>query len=176
MPDISIAVPKEKLKKILEEVTKYGGIELSEIESGFALDIPVNYEIFPDRKEVLIEESYSALAEKKDGTKLPDSIIEQRRQFVYIAVELGPNDEFIYQVFTLCGPENEKFYKSALLMNMSLPFGAFAISKVEGVEHFVLVDTYLVDTIAPEELSMSILSIARAGDRMEKLLFEEDLF
>jgi len=145
----------ERLKKMIEEISKGQDYELEEIEDGFILDIPVIYR--------------SDEGDKSQGE-------EVRRQFVYITANRKSSEgEDMYQVFTICAPEDERFYRSALLLNMNLPFGAIAISEVEGKNYFVLVDTYLVNDVTQKELEMSILTLAKAGDRIEKILVGDDV-
>lgn len=142
-----------KLRKMIDEISEGKDYEIEEIEGGVIVDIPVVYK--PEDSE---------------------EAEEVRRQYVYVtANRKSGHGEDMYQVFTICAPEDERFYKSALLLNMNLPFGAIAISEVEDKNYFVLVDTYLVSDVSTKELEMSILSLAKAGDRIEKILVGDDL-
>ncbi len=144
-----------KLRGMIQEISRDEDYDVEKIEDGFIMDIPVLYKS---------EECES------------DTCEEVRRQFVYITANRKSGDgEDMYQVFTICAPEDERFYKSALLLNMNLPFGAIAISQVEGKSYFVLVDTYLVSDVSTKEMELSILSLAKAGDRIEKILVGDDL-
>ncbi|MFP4496706.1 MAG: hypothetical protein ACLFQV_00740 [Vulcanimicrobiota bacterium] len=143
----------DKLKKIVDLIVSNKDIFVEKIENGFALDIPVVYELSTEEGQA-----------------------EMRRQFVYITAtrESHEGDE-MYQIFTICAPEDERFYSSALMLNMNLPFGAIAISEVEGKNYFVLVDTYLAKNCTTSEIEKSVLTLAEAGDRMEKMLVGLDL-
>lgn len=144
-----------KLKGMIEEISADEDYDVETIDDGFIMDIPVLYR--PEESET-------------------DECEEVRRQFVYITANRKSGDgEEMYQVFTICAPEDERFYKSALLLNMNLPFGAIAVSEVEGKSYFVLVDTYLVTDVTTKELELSILSLAKAGDRIEKILVGDDV-
>lgn len=143
----------EKLKQLVEEFNRENNYNVQKLENGYVIDIPLEYESLGEEEEE-----------------------EKRAQFVYVTAnrESYERDDVI-QVFTVCAPENERFYKSALLLNMNLPFGAIAISEVEGKNHFVIVDTYLVSEVTAAELEKSILSLAKAGDQMEKVMISQDV-
>jgi hypothetical protein len=168
---------KKKLSKIVREIVEDTDIEIREINRGYVLDIPVEYK------------SVSA-----------PSGVEMRHQFVFVTVgRKTPGGRDIYQIFTICAPETKNFYRTALMLNMNLPFGAFAISDVEAAtellsrdlqympsgavpiteveeqKYFVMVDTYCVDTVNTEQIEASVLAAARAGDRLERLMMSEDL-
>lgn len=170
---------KKNLFKIVREIVDDTDIEIREINRGYVLDVPVEYEC--------------------NCGKCPSGI-ETRHQFVFVTVgRKTPGGRDIYQVFTICAPETKNFYRTALMLNMNLPFGAFALSDVEAVtdlvsrdlkylpagtvpinqideqKYFVMVDTCCVDTVSNEQLKASILTAARAGDRLERLMVGEDL-
>ncbi len=137
----------EKLKDVIYKIVEGKDIPVEEIEGGFVLDVPVEYEDEP-----------------------------LRRQFVYVTSNRETTQgEEVYQVFTICAPEDERFYKSALMLNMTLPFGAIALAEVEGKNHFVIVDTYLAKDVTQAELENSIITLAEAGDKMEKVMIGEDV-
>ena len=178
MEDVVIFNPKEKLKLFVDKYSKTRGIEATEIDGGYVLDIPVEYEILEGGGENIIEDfDEFCIKKKQENPDIPiESTIERRGQYVYVTADhRGPLEEDIYQIFTVCGPEDEKFYKSALMINMNLPFGAFAVSQVEDKSYFVLVDTYLAGEVSDEELESSIIALARAGDKTEKLLVGDDV-
>lgn len=166
-----------KLRAVLENFVSERKIPIEEIEGGYVLDIPVEYDKFPDEK---IDEDLDTLTyDNVMKTNLPPGVpydMEKRKQYVYVtANRKGLQGEELYQIFTICAPENESFYRSALLTNMNLPFGAIALSEVEGENYFVLVDTYLAESVSEKELLISIMTLAKAGDKMEKLLIGLDI-
>ncbi len=178
MEEITGFDPMERLRDFVESFSEKRGIDVTEIDGGFVLDIPIEYEILEGSGENIIEDFDEFCRSKKQDNPniIIESIIERRGQYVYVTADhRGPLQEYIYQVFTICGPEDERFYRSALMINMNLPFGAFAISQIEGKSSYVLVDTYLAEKVSDEELEQSIISVARAGDRTEKLLVGEDI-
>ena len=173
--------PAVRMKELVEQFCKEKNIEISTFEDGFILDIPVDYMTYVTGS---VDEDMDSTTRAIQGAppavercleKPADTYIEQRRQFVYLtANRKGLDEEDIIQVFTICAPEEERFYKSALLLNMNLPFGAFAVSQVEGQNYFVIVDTYLAQSVTYEELALSIMCLAKSGDKMEKMLMGED--
>ncbi|MCD4784254.1 MAG: YbjN domain-containing protein [Candidatus Eremiobacteraeota bacterium] len=178
MVDVCAEKYFQKLTEIVQEFAGKNQYEISEIDDGFVLDIPVEYEVFEDEEDI-IDDLDSLETELPMDIEIPDNIkskIEHRRQFVYVTgYHKGPDNEDMFQVFTVCAPDDERFYKSALLLNMNLPFGAIALSNVEGETYFVLVDTYLAESVTAEELNASISTLARAGDKMERMLIGDDL-
>lgn len=145
----------KELKALIDQFEILKDYDIQEIDGGFVVDLPVVYDLLDENEE---------------------AVEEVRRQFVYLtANRTSTEGDPIFQVFTICAPEDEQFYKSALLLNMNMPFGAVAISEIEGENHFVLIDTYLVDSVTPKELEASAIALARAGDRMEKILVGEDI-
>lgn len=178
MDEITVFDPMERLRSFVDNYSKVKGIEVTEIDGGFVLDIPIEYEILEGSGENIIEDFEEfCLSKKQDNPNISiETIIERRGQYVYVTADhRGPLQEHIFQVFTICGPEDERFYRSALMINMNLPFGAFALSQIEGKSSYVLVDTYLAEKVSDEELEQSIISVARAGDRTEKMLVGEDI-
>lgn len=171
MSDSQVVDALTRIKNILYPFCAEKQIEISEIESGFVLDVPVEYEILVEGQ---YDKDLDSVTEEVKPTSQTAS--ETRKQFVYVTLNRkGLENEDILQIFTICAPEEERFYKSALLLNMNLPFGAFAISQVEDQNYFVLVDTYLVDSITEKELLTSIMALAKSGDKLEKMLVGEDL-
>ncbi|MCE1245609.1 MAG: YbjN domain-containing protein [Firmicutes bacterium] len=173
--------PMVRMKELVEQFCAEKSVDLSTFEDGFILDIPVEYLTYVSG---CIDEDMDCATRAIQGVppvvekcldKKAETFVEQRRQFVYItANRKGLDEEDIIQVFTICAPEEERFYKSALLLNMNLPFGAFAVSQVEGQNYFVMVDTYLASSVTYEELALSIMCLAKSGDKMEKMLMGED--
>lgn len=166
---------KKKLKELIDRIIPGTRIEVREMDSGYVLDVPVEFDPFDTSKVI-------------------------RRQFVFVnAGRKTPGGRDIYQVFTICSPETKKFYRNALMLNMNLPFGAFAIAEVDVKEdnssrdltampegeiplvrmkkekHFVLVDTYLISEVDVQEMAASVMTMARAGDRLEKMVVGSDL-
>jgi len=170
---------KGKLKEIISQFADKRQMDVGEFEDGFVLDVPIEYE--STKGEVLGEK-------------------EIRHQFIFITYNRKtPDGKDIYQIFTVCALEETRFYRNALFLNANLPFGAFAIAQVETVARdlkrelvclptggvriaevtkqncFVLVDTYLVSEADSVQMEASVVTVARAGDKLEKMLMKEDI-
>ncbi|MCD4784253.1 MAG: hypothetical protein K8T10_10580 [Candidatus Eremiobacteraeota bacterium] len=170
---------KKKLAKIISQFSEKREMNVGEIEDGFVLDIPVEYKSIAKHL-------------------LPGK--EVRHQFVFVTGNRKmSNGKEIYQIFTVCAPEEDTFYRNALFLNANLTFGAFAIADVETISSdlkrevlclptgevrvaqvkkekcFVLVDTYMVSEADAIQMEASIMTIAKAGDKLEKMLMKEDI-
>ena len=140
------------LTRMIDQITANKNITVVKIRDGFVLDIPITYRPDEGRRDC------------------------NRKQFVYVTTNReSPDGGDLFQVFTICAPDEERFYRSALILNMNIPFGAIAISNVDGINYFVLVDTYLVEEVSVHELEASIHTLACCGDRIEEVLIGVDL-
>lgn len=100
-----------------------------------------------------------------------------RSQRVWIDLSRkDPNGRPIVQLSTPCGDADQRQYESALKLNMSIPYGAIAIASLDDALCFAVVDTYLRQTVHPEDIANSIMSLAAHGDLVEKSLSREDRF
>ena len=105
------------------------------------------------------------------------SLPEGRSQQVWIDfARCDANGRPIVQLSTPCGDADERQYETALKLNMSIPYGAIAIAALDDKLCFAMVDSYLRQTVHPEDIAESILSLARHGDSVEKSLSAEDQF
>ena len=103
---------------------------------------------------------------------------------VQIAVDGGRQQTIRVETFDHEGGEMARAYtvvgsaevltptrlESALRLNFGVPHGALAMH--EG--HLVMTDTFLVKDADHDEVKASILFIARAADRYEKLIYGTD--
>lgn len=103
------------------------------------------------------------------------SLPEERSQQLWIDfTQADPEGQAIVQMSTPCGLADAGRYESALKRNMSIPYGAIALGTLDGVLHFVMVDSYLRQTAHPADIAESIMSLAAHGDAVERSLSEED--
>jgi hypothetical protein len=96
-----------------------------------------------------------------------------------VLVDLSQNDSngrLIVQLSTPCGDADPEKYENALKLNMSITYGAIAVALLEDTLCFAMVDSYLRETVHPQDIAESIMSLARNGDSLEKSLSEEDQF
>ena len=49
----------------------------------------------------------------------------------------------IVRVYSICGPAEESFFRKALRLNAQVPHGSLAIESLDGVDHFVMLHSYL---------------------------------
>lgn len=83
----------------------------------------------------------------------------------------------IVQLSTPCGDADPEQYEPVLKLNMQLSYGAIALAVLDDALCFAVVDTYLRQTVHPEDIAKSILSLARHGDSIEVSLSRgEDRF
>ncbi len=86
------------------------------------------------------------------------------------------NGRLIVQLSTPCGDVDPNKYEDALKLNMSITYGAIAIALLGDTHCFAMVDSYLRETVHPQDIAESIMSLARNGDSLEKSLSGEDQF
>ncbi len=104
---------------------------------------------------------------------LPDGRSQQ--VLVDLACE-DPNGRPIVQLSTPCGSADQDKYEDALKLNMSITYGAISLALLDDSLCFAMVDSYLRETVHPEDIAESIMSLARNGDSLEKSLSGEDQF
>jgi hypothetical protein len=104
---------------------------------------------------------------------LPDG----RTQQVWIDLsQQDSSDRPLVQLSTPCGQADEKLYESALKLNMSIPHGAIALAELDGALCFAMANSHLRETVHPEDIAESILSLAKHGDSLEQSLSGEDRY
>jgi hypothetical protein len=105
------------------------------------------------------------------------SLPDGRSQQIWIDFSCkDPDGHSIIQLCTPCGNADPQKYETVLKLNMSIPYGAIAIASLDDTLCFTVVDSYLRDTVHPEDIAESIMSLARNGDSVEKSLSGEDRF
>jgi hypothetical protein len=73
-------------------------------------------------------------------------------------------------VYTECGPARPDLYEWALKVNAKLPFGAVGLREVGGQLLFIMVNSFLRETVTAKDLRKSISRLAREADALEKEL------
>ena len=105
------------------------------------------------------------------------SLPEDRSQQLWVDfTQTDPEGQAIVQLSTPCGLADAGRYESALKRNMSIPYGAIALGSLDDILHFVMVDSYLRQTVHPADIAESIMSLATHGDIVERSLSEEDRY
>jgi serine/threonine-protein kinase len=94
-----------------------------------------------------------------------------RSQCVYVEAKKGAAiASQVIEIYSLCGPVDENYFRRALELNAKIPHGSIAIQGVQGEPYFVMSDTYPRATCDPEELRQSIVTIAKHADEVEQRL------
>ena len=100
-----------------------------------------------------------------------------RGQTVHVEVTCDAEaQEPIIRVFSICCASTEAYFERALHLNSTVSHGAIAIEPIDGVPHFVMVNSYPRGTCDPEEIRKSIFDIARHSDAIEQTLTGEDRY
>jgi serine/threonine-protein kinase len=100
-----------------------------------------------------------------------------RNQTVYVEeATVQPWSTTIVRVYSNCGPAQETYYRKALELNARVPHGSLAIEQIQGVDHFVMLHSFLRATCAPLEIRHALQDIARWADDVEHALTGHDQF
>ena len=99
---------------------------------------------------------------------------EGRQQRVYMESSNHRPDEQLLMIYSICCPAIPEYYETALRMNAEFSHGGLAIREIEGVPHFVMIDTYPRGTVDAEEVRKSVREIAEHADRVEFELTGQD--
>jgi len=97
-----------------------------------------------------------------------------RRQRVFIEISDHPFHDRLLQIYSLCCPAEEHYYRDALTLNSQLFHGALALREVDGKEYFVMHDAYPRGTVDAEEIRRSVLELAMHADSVEHHLTGDD--
>ena len=103
--------------------------------------------------------------------RLPDG----RKQNVFVESSDHRSDQQLLLIYSTCCPAQSTFYEQALRLNAALSHGALTIRDIDGIPHFVMINTYPRGTADPEEVRKSVLEISAFSDRVEKMLTGVDL-
>lgn len=105
------------------------------------------------------------------------SLANGRTQTVFVEeAEVAAWSAQIVRVYSVCGPAEESYFGRALRLNAEVPHGSLAIESLEGVDHFVMLHSYLRATCDPLEIRHAIRDIAQWADDVEHLLTGKDRF
>lgn len=98
-----------------------------------------------------------------------------RFQTVQVLPAKDPDGEELIAFYTECGPDDPSKYEWALRRNLSIPHGRYALRKVGDESVFVMVEILPRHSTDIDDVLKTIRTLAGKGDRLEKLLREEDL-
>lgn len=105
-----------------------------------------------------------------DKYRLVVRLADGRKQNVFVESSDHRSDQQLLLIYSICCPAQNSFYEQALRMNAMLSHGALTIREIDGVPHFVMINTYPRGTADPEEVRKSVLEISEYSDRVEKML------
>jgi serine/threonine protein kinase len=98
------------------------------------------------------------------------SLANGRRQRVCIDNSDHSAGDRLLLIYSVCCKAEPAFYEEALRMNALVPHGGLSIRDIDGVPHFVMVDTYPRATVDGEEIRRSVIEIGTHADRVEQML------
>lgn len=102
---------------------------------------------------------------------LPDG----RKQKVFLANSDHPAGDRLLNMYSVCCIAKPEFFEEALRLNGVVPHGSLSIKDIDGVPHFVMVDTYPRATVSDEEIRRSVLEVGCRADEVELLLTNSDV-
>ena len=97
-----------------------------------------------------------------------------RRQTVYIETSSDPVESRLLLFYSTCCPAEPEFYETSLRLNSEMLHGCLAIRDIQGVPHFVVLNTYPRSTVDPEEVKQTVMEVARIADQVEEQLTGQD--
>ncbi|MCA9056987.1 MAG: serine/threonine protein kinase [Planctomycetaceae bacterium] len=98
-----------------------------------------------------------------------------RRQTVLIENSHHSADDRLLLIYSVCCPADPAFYEEALRLNARIDHGGISIRDIDGVPHFVMIDTYPRATVNGEEIRRSVLEVAANADQIENHLTGRDI-
>lgn len=125
--------------------------------------------------QTLVFEAFQGLSnitceQDAEGYCVTMHLQEGRRQCVYLRQSDLRSGDRLLLIYSVCCRAQPEFYEDALRMNAAVPHGGISIRDIDGVPHFVMVDTYPRATVDGEEIRRSVIEIGTHADRVELLL------
>lgn len=103
--------------------------------------------------------------------QLPDG----RGQKVFLENSDHPAGDRLLNMYSICCKAEPSFFEEALRLNAVVPHGSLSIKDIDGVPHFVMVDTYPRATVSEEEIRRSVIEVGCRADEVENLLTGGDV-
>ncbi|MGE3821161.1 MAG: protein kinase [Isosphaeraceae bacterium] len=101
---------------------------------------------------------------------------QDRLQEVYVESGIGPANERLLSLFSVCGPASPDHFEYALRLNDKLTFGSLCVRTVHGTPMLVMNRTFLRDHVSATDVREALLEISKHSDRIEQLLTNADLY
>jgi serine/threonine-protein kinase len=98
------------------------------------------------------------------------SLPKGRNQVVFIEPSTHGAAERLLVISSVCCNAVPAYFEHALRLNAEMLHGSLALREIEGVQKFVVIDTYPRSTVDAEEVRRSVLEVAYRADAVEQLL------
>ena len=98
-----------------------------------------------------------------------------RGQKVFVETSGHSASERLLVIYSVCCGAQSDYFEAALRMNSGMLHGATAIRDIDGVPHFVTVDTYPRGTVNSEEIRRSVWEVGIHADDIERKLTGLDI-
>jgi hypothetical protein len=124
-----------------------------------------------DLMQAVVEGTSWQLTKARDGWTVTVDLAGGRSQKVLCV--FSPRSERgtpLVFVYTECGPARPDLYEWVLRLNARLPFVAVGLREVGGRLLFVMVNSFLRETVTAKDLRTSISKLAKEADAVEKEL------
>ncbi len=105
-----------------------------------------------------------------DGCIVTVDLPGRRKQRVEVIGVNEPGQDRLIEISSVCCLVQPSYYETALRLNSELSHGAISIRKVEGADHFVVLNRYPRHTINSDELQASVFEVAQNADDIEHKL------
>ena len=103
-------------------------------------------------------------------------LVNGRTQRVFVETSYSEDTaQHVIEIYSVCGPAEERYFRRALELNLRIPYGAIAIDDGHGAPQFVMSNAYPRRTCDVEELRQSIMTIAKYADQIEWRLTGRDV-
>ena len=114
---------------------------------------------------------------KRDGNRyrIDLSFANGRHQTAFVEPTDHAAADRLLKISSVCCPARSAYFEPALRLNSEILHGALAIAEIDQEAVFVMIDTYPLATVDPEEIRRSVLEVAHRADAIEKLLTGLDL-
>lgn len=112
--------------------------------------------------------------EGEEGFRIDIDLPGGRKQAAFIEPSQHAAIDRLVAISSICCEATASYYETALRLNAEILHGGLAIREIDGVSVFVMLDTYPLSTIDPEEIRRSVLEVGHQADAIEKLLTGRD--
>lgn len=105
-----------------------------------------------------------------DQYRLALTLPDGRRQTVFVEPSDHSASQRLLLIYSMCCLARSDFYEDALRINAEVSHGGLSIRKIDGEDHFVMVDTYPRGTVDVDEIRRSVIEVGFRADEVEHRL------